>query len=349
MFGLKVLSSLALVYIPSTNAFNSIVIGSGVSSKIASISLSRKGHNVKLVDPMESKVCDMENVNYILTESDMKILNHYNIQYIKKSINSDHLINHYRDNNPISIGFDNTCSISRQNLLGIIDDIIREHPNIHTDNGYFKGSDFDQNICHLSSGSEKYDLLIVADGINSKVRAKLDEFYPKDFTFCQYEDQSYKYKNFELNKAEVSKLRGYCSLWGNSIHLWSSKYCKLVASPTIDGGLKGHVICSGAVCDFYHFPDLLNAIEPNNLLKFERQFSNRKKITTLSRNSFKNVLFVGEACNSALYENLRFTLEDCTLMDHCLSFNNDPIDICNRYHHFKMKQKRLPRFKLPIL
>ena len=161
--------------------------------------------------------------------------------------------------------------------------------------------------------------------------------------------QSYKYKNFELDNKEVRKLRGYSALWTKSIHSWSSKYCNIVASPTSDGGLKGHVICSGTVCDFYDFPDILNSMDPMNLLKFDRQFSNRKKITSLSKNSFKNVLFVGEACNSFLYENLKFTLEDCALMDYCLSLNNKPLDICNMYHITKIKQRRLPRFKLPIL
>ena len=338
-----------LLCVSNTSAFHSIVVGSGVSSKIASISLARKGHSVKLVDPVQSRVGDMENVNYILTESDMKILNNYNIPYTKRSISSDHLINHYRDDNPVSIGFDHTCSISRRNLLEIIDNIIKENPNIQVDNGYFEGSDFNKNICYLSSGSEKYDLLVAADGINSKVRSKLEEFSSEDFSFCQYEDQSYKYKNFKLDNGEVKKLRGYSDLWIKSIHSWSSKYCNIVASPTSDGGLKGHVICSGTVCDFYDFPDILNSIDPRNLLKFDRSFSNRKKITSLCRNSFKNVLFIGEACNSFLYENLRFTLEDCALMDHCLSFNNDPLDICNIYHGIKIKQKRLPRFKLPML
>ena len=336
---------LFILYPIYTLSLNVVVIGSDISSKLATIVLSNRGHMVNLVQPSSK---DELTSNLILTEKDMEILNRYDVNYIQKSVNSDSLVQHNKGQIPILTNFEQTCSIQKGDLLNIMNKKIENNNNIMVTRGEFNGADFSRKIAFLSHGPLRYDILIGADGFDSKVSSCLKDFYP-NFSVSEFFQGLKSYKELTLSPIEFQNIPRYHEKWTKSLHVWESNDCKVVASPTSSLGLSGHVFSSDIQCKLDEFPDICDSMTKENMSIYNNNISVRNKRYLSSHFGYLSVLLLGEAGNSLTYENLRISLEDCVNLDYCLSCDINTLHMCKMYNNIKSKQYVGPRFKLPIL
>lgn len=318
--------------------FNHVVVGSDASSKLSSIILSKKGYNVCNVIQRESIV----DQNYILTEDDMMILNNYNIVYHKDSIDTSSLINHSRDKAPVKISFDYTTSISKLDLLNILDEEM-DKLNIEKTFDIVKDVDILNKHLELSSIRMKYDTLVTSDS------NMISLFEPKS-SLGSYSiiDKSSIWKSFRLSRDEVKKMEDYVPSWDKSLHLWRSRNSIVHASPSINGGLFGQIYSENGICELNDFPEIYECMDPYNILEFDTKMSKNKYTRSLSDFGLHYTIFIGDAANYMGCESLRMGLKDCVLLDHCVSESPDD----TAYVYDKVKKKNMEydfsKFKLPL-
>lgn len=318
--------------------FNQVVVGSDVSSKLSSIALAKKGYNVCNVIQKKPTV----DQNYILTEDDLFILNNYNINYHSSSVDTDSLINHLRDKPPVKIQFDFTTSMSKIDLLNILDEEM-DKLGIEKTFDEVKDVDITSKNLHLSASRIKYDTLVTSD---SNI---VSMFEPKS-SLVSYSkvDNKYTWKSFMLSASEVKKMEDYVPSWDSSLHLWRSPNTIVHASPSINGGLFGQVSSESGVCELNEFPELYNCMDPYNALEFDRKLAKSKYSNSLSYFGLHSTIFIGNVANYMGCESLRMALQDSVLFEHCV--NNAPDDIA--YVYDKVKKKNMEydftKFKIPL-
>lgn len=318
--------------------FNKVVVGSDVSSKLSSIVFAKKGYNVCNVIQRKNIV----DQNYILTEDDMRILNNYNIDYHSSCIDTDSLINHSRDNPPVKISFDYTTSMSKIDLLNILDEEM-DKLNIEKTFDDVKDVDITTKNLHLTGSRIKYDTLVTSD---SNI---VSMFEPKT-SLGSYSkvDKNYSWKSFRLSRDEVKNMEDYVPSWDRSLHLWRSPNAIVHASPSINGGLFGQVSSESGVCELNEFPELYNCMDPYNVLEVDNKIAKNKYTRSLSDFGLHSTIFIGNSANYMGCESLRMALQDCVLLDHCVS--QSPDDISYVYDIVKKKNMEydFTKFKIPL-
>lgn len=324
----------------NTFAFNSIVVGNDLSSKLSSIILAKRGHCVQNVQGIQDRWC-IENSNYLLTEEDMTILNTYNIPYHDKSIDSNTLVKHDKDGStPIQFG--PFTSISKLDLLNIMDKEIAKL-NIEVFRENFEGIDPDSKILYLSGGSKRYDLLIDSSGIESKIRQSLtySDFH-ENIRVCT----DHVWRNLKLDENELNRLSCFSDHWIETIHMWREKSSLFVASPTLDGGIMGQVSSPSGSLFLDDFPDICRCIGKHRVVEHEREVSKNKEKVFVSHFGYNSIIFIGDSSNSIGYERIRISLEDCVKLDYSILKSHD---IAKYYDLLKKRDGELyPRMAFPI-
>lgn len=105
----------------------------------------------------------------------------------------------------------------------------------------FQGADLPNNILYFQRGSEKFDLVIEADGGESAVRSFLEIEYPDEFGL-KIDHSPRRMKRITMNAVDVENIFGFDKEWGNSVHVWKSGSEKLLCVPCTGGGLTASYV-----------------------------------------------------------------------------------------------------------
>jgi len=331
------------------NSFNVAIIGTGPAGALAAISLAKKGHTVNVFDQqsVESKdeTCqcgvvsqkedDSRNYNLVLNKRGIDALDRFGVKYSDKSVTIKQILAHRHDVAWQKQSLE-TISISRSDLVACIKDAAKDL-DITFHHSKLITVDFDSRIAFLENRNQYYDLLIGADGSNSKVRSALRSCN-KDFDYDEIVDDRV-FKTFKVTKEELSKMKGYDETWGSSFHIWQADDSELICPPSIDGGLTVSYVTKKEF-KMGNFPDF-------NLGEFRDKSieMGRPRVTKsvyCTHVGLDNVILMGDSCHSmipSLGAGVNAALEDSVYLDACCSTKESPSvdEIVTSYNNIRLR------------
>jgi len=328
------------------NSFNVAVIGSGPAGALAAISLAKKGHVVNVFDqkPLShtQDICthaafendDLKNYNLVLNKRGIDALDKFDVDYSEKSVDITHIMAHKHDSAFQRDSLD-TISISRSDLLECIKDAAK-NLDITFHHSKLIDIDFDNRVAILENKKQSYDLLIGADGANSKVRSSLRECVD-EFGYDEIMDDRF-FKTFKVTKEELEKFKGYDETWGNSFHVWQSTDSELICPPCKDGGLTVSYVTTKNF-NMSNFPEF--KLGERTMQHIEKGKPRVTKSVYCTHAGIGRVLLIGDACHAALPslgQGVNAALEDSVYLEACCGTKESPSaeDIVTSYNNIRL-------------
>lgn len=317
---------ISLLIIPNAfYAFRIAIVGNNPVSNLAAIALKQKGFYVKIFEEKRD--------SYPIEKSKTRnvILNSRGIlPLVKLGINIDssftkikHIFRHAYDGSvaieqsPFSFSIDihdlNYILIGKTRVMCI--DRSRSE---------FESADLSRNILYFGHGSEKFDLVVGADGNDSRVRSFLEREFPGEF-FSSVHESKKRVKRIVISSGDMKKINGYDESWRDVVHVWKSGGKDLVCVPSKEGIFTGSYISSDDF-DCETFPELFRSLEWFKRKDFKEKKPIPLRTLTPSHVGFKNVMLLGDAAHqmtSSLTQGLNCGFEDCFEMLMCVDKSVD--------------------------
>lgn len=351
---------------------NVSIIGAGLNGLMCAITLARRGFNVEVFERRTHQdICAPKyslngkigrSMSMDLSTRGLFALKEINVfdEIVARSIPMIDKIYHLQNGSvlPIPYGRDKSehiLAISRTDLYKILFNTCRDYPNISIRFGHIL-HDVDVNL-HLLNflvPSERReslistDILIGADGVNSKVREILERENKLPFKKSLYD---HCYKELTIPKNKLSGLHH------NAMHLWPRHQFMLVAQPNFDGSftcaliLKNdtskesfkHIEGAQAVVEFFqtHFPDVVNLM-PHLASEYKENpvgYLNTISGTRWVHNDF--ILILGDAAHGMVPffgQGVNCGFEDCTILSELLD---------QTAHHWPNTMKMFNAIRVP--
>lgn len=328
------------------------IIGAGLNGLMCAIILARRGFNVEVFEKRTHQdICAPKynlngkigrSMSMDLSARGIYALKEINVfdEIVAKSIPMIDKIYHLHNGSVVPIPYGRDASehilaISRTDLYKILFNTCRDFPNISIRFGHIL-HDVDTNLRLLNfivpnerrESLISTDIVIGADGVNSKVREILERESQLPFKKSIYD---HCYKELTIPKNKMSGLPH------NAMHLWPRHQFMLVAQPNFDGSftcaliLKNdeskesfkHIEGPRAIVEFFqtHFPDVVNCM-PH--LASEYKENPVGFLTTISgtrwvHNDF--MLILGDAAHGMVPffgQGVNCGFEDCTILSELL-------------------------------
>lgn len=217
---------------------NIAIIGAGPSGLLMAISLAKKGHNITIYeyrkDFRKNNVYNGRSINLALSYRGIKALNHFckDSNILKYGVNLDSRYIHplvgpeYKQ--PYGLNNESIISINRQVINEKILIESEKYPNIKV---IFEAEcqyvDVHKKIIIINNKVKKHDLVIGADGVNSKVRQGI--LAQSNISFKRNViDHSYKELYIAPNDDGSPKLNT------SSLHIWPRGDFMMIALPNTD-------------------------------------------------------------------------------------------------------------------
>jgi len=324
-----------LLSLQSVFSLKAIVIGGGPSGKLSAIALAQKGVYVSLYEKKDTTKEDNKSFNFIISKRGLNILQKYNID-LNDAVFVKNIVSHLNNNKkPIVSKSPQSISIDRTDLLKAMDEKL-DSLGVLTEISEFEDADFENRIAYLSHGSERYDLLVGADGSNSQVRTKLACVY-KDVVVSETMDDR-SYKRIKLDPLGFSYLPGSEHSWNESFHIWKSEHCDLICPPTKDQGLKGVFVSSNNEFNYKDFKSFFSLMKPKDIIEFELESPKFQRTITSSCIGIESVVLVGDSGHTmlaSLGQGVICGLESAMVLSNCLDFFKSD-EICYHYNRLRL-------------
>lgn len=317
-----------------TNSFNVGIIGTGPAGALAAISLAKRGHTVNIFDQhVFTPEKDFKNYNLVLYKRGMDALSRFGVKYSDKSVDIKQILAHKNDVASQKRSLE-SVSISRRDLLDCIKDSAKDL-DITFHHSKLITVDFENNIAFLDNCNYNYDLLIGADGSNSKVRSALRSCN-QNFDFDEIWDDR-GFTTFDITKEELEKFKGYDENWKNSFHIWQddSGDSELICPPSIGGGITVSYVSKNNF-DMSKFPEF--ELERLGVEEIESRKPRVTKSVYCTHAGIGNVLLMGDACHSmipSLGQGVNAALEDSVYLEAC--FSSDSVEsVVKSYNNIRL-------------
>jgi len=330
-------------------SFNVGIIGSGPAGALAAISMAKLGHTVNIFEQKsivkedESCPCgitheynhkESRNYNIVLNKRGTDALDRFGVKYSDKCVYIEQVMAHKNGDVHQKPSLE-TISISRSDLVDCIKDAAKDL-DITFHHSKLITVDFDSRIAYLENKNHYYDLLIGADGANSKVRSELRSSH-KDFEYDEIFDDRI-FKTFDVTKENLEKFKGYDENWGKSFHVFQSHDSELICPPSIDGGLTVSYVTKKEF-KMEQFPEFkLGEVQEE---AFKRKSPRTCKSVYATHAGIDNVILVGDACHTSLPslgQGCTAALEDIVYLDACFSTKKSPSveEIVTSYNNIRL-------------
>lgn len=320
------------------DAYNVAVVGGGPAGLLSAIALSRKGNKVtvfehRLDDPIDGH----RGYNLLLSERGRSALDRFDIDYVKDSIKVGNVVRHVNGKDkPSIIECQPSVSIDRNDLTRCIRSKAEEW-GVIMEKSFFYDMDIEKKQIRVGEGSVDYDLLVGADGANSKVRYLLGKNDP-GFSFKEEEDDRL-FKTFRVTKVEMKTLEGYEDSWEGAFHVWQGPRSELICPPTARGGVTGVYVSQTDSFEVSRFPELFDKIDKSRVESFVNKDPRKQKYVYCSHVGIGDVILVGDAAHTmpaSLGQGVNSALEDSVCLDRCLSIRLHVDEMVQTYHNSRI-------------
>ena len=321
--------SIVLLYIVNyTYGFNAIVVGGGPIGKLSAISLSRKGHNVKIYEKYgANKEIDIDkSLNFIIPKRGINVLDIFKVPYKDVSVTVNNIVRHTPTKTTVYQSPE-SISMSRKDLMESMDSVLNEL-GVETYESELIDGDFNKNTAEFSHGIEKFDLLLGADGDKSVTRRLMRLSNLENMSICSEIDNR-SFKTLYITPEHIKSIPDYHTDWDNSFHVWQSSKCDLICPPTTSGGLSASFVSSDGGFNTDRFPSHFDYDRLDN------QCPRVQRTVNPSHVGLGTVALVGDAAHTmlpSLGAGVTSGLEDCLVFDKCIQDGITPYEICELYN-----------------
>lgn len=317
MFQLLVISFMVL----STRAYNVAVVGGGPAGILSAISLARKGNKVSVFEQrLDGPIDDSRNYNLLLSQRGIHALERFEVEYKHKSIVVNNVVRHVIENDkPDIVECSPSVSIGRKELVECLRSRAKAY-GVHMEQSVFYDMDLDKKQIYMDKGTVDYDLLVGADGANSRVRSML-KTHDERFSFTEEMDNRF-FKTFRVTKEELETLDMYEDSWDGAFHVWQGPRSELICPPTATGGITGAFVSQTDNFDMSKFSELFDNIDSTRAEIIVKSIPSQQKYVYCSHVGVGNVILVGDAAHSmpaSLAQGVNSALEDSVCLDRCLA------------------------------
>jgi len=294
---------LFLLYISKCNSLRVSIIGGGPAGLLAGISFAKNGHYVNIMEKRLPNKKTNIHTNYLITKRGQNALNRFNIKSDDVSIDINDLITNIsgKVTKEKSINYK---SINRYNLIESITNKTKEYKKISFEKDTLCDIDLKNKKVITRNGKTDYDILIGADGIDSRVRSILSKKNEK-FNF-KVENDRQTFQRFNMNKDFFQSLHNYNPSWDKTIHIWKGN-SEILATPDINGDINGII-----------YNSRYSSYNDNNVnLSRVRD----QKYIYCSHAALDNIILIGDALHGVpnrLGQSINSALEDVVCMDRCI-------------------------------
>ena len=319
------------------DSYSVVIIGGGPSGLLSSISLARKGHTVNVYERLVGEPkSDNKSYNLILSERGTHALDRFDVEYMHKSVDVQNIIRHGMNGGTDSVKCQKSISINRGDLVECIRSTA-EASGVYIHKSNFDDMDLKNKEVHLDTGTVGYDLLVGADGANSRVRSSLDTYVSR-FSFKEERDDRI-FKTFRVEKEDMERINGYEDSWNNGFHVWQGPVSELICPPTTSGGITGTFVTKSTF-DHHMFPDVFGETDKNRIELLQYRTPKAQKYVYCSHLGIDDVILMGDAAHSmsaSLGQGVNAALEDAVCLDRCMAINLHADEMVNTYNNCRVE------------
>ena len=308
----KVTLAFLYIYISKCSSLKVSIIGGGPAGLLAGISFAKNGHDVSIMEKILPNKKRKIHTNYLITKRGQNALNRFNIKSDDVFMDINDLITNISGKVTEEKTI-NYKSINRYNLIQSITNKTKEYKNISFEKDTLSDIDLKNKKVITRNGKTDYDILIGADGIDSRVRSILSK-KNENFNFKVEHDRQ-TFQRFTMNKDFFQSLDNYEPSWDKTIHVWKGK-SEILATPDINGNINGII---------YNSP--YSSYQTNNIDHFNKNLNlnlsrvRDQKYIYCSHAALDNIILIGDALHGVpnrLGQSINSALEDVVCVDRCI-------------------------------